>query len=264
MMFAVPVPVVPVTVVPRAVAKAKKGKALPRPVAARRRTLADEPSIDVTPIAVDWERERVRVGHAKRTENANKNALAISLALDGSSRFVGTVGDAFLDDMLTTLAVHSGFDVIASFNAGVPGFVQEERDPLDAANHAAFVGEVLGLSFLSAVGYARTDRRRLRRLGSTAAIQDEAYVHVSLELAEDNMSYVGTHDARDAHDESESESEDPARDVSQLALRLLCTFAHEARVRMHILLVSGVHSRPLAHAQVKALGIALRAATKEA
>lgn len=202
------------------------------------------------PVSATATMECARVGHATRTNAGRCESLEVTMSLDGSGRFQGSTNDAFIDQLVSRFAAHSGFDVTA----------RATTSSSCTSDRGAFAGEVLGLAFLSAVGYARMDRQRMRRTGAASASSDDAFAHVSVEMSDDNRTYLGIHDARNTQDEP---SEAPSLDVSIATFRFMCTFANEARLMLHILLIAGVFSRAVAYAEVKALGIALKSAVRE-
>lgn len=236
---------------------------------ARRRVVSTEPraaKFKAAPSAPTVKKtyEGARVGFAQRSENGESGSLAMTIALDGTGRFVGSTSDVYVDHLVSTFAAHSGFDVTATARPAPAPHNFDFNHHLTPSDHGAFVGEVLGMALLSAIGYARTDRRCLRRIGTASATADDAFVHVSLELANDNHTYVGVHDARSPpEDDDTALPEPPALDVSPIVFRFLCTLANETRVLLHVLLISGVRSRAVADAEVKAVAIALRAAVAE-
>jgi len=106
----------------------------------------------------------------KLTRKTDETEIEITLNLDGSGVHDISTGVAFLDHMLTHIALHGLFDL----------HVQTSGDlHIDAHHTIEDTALVLGQSFYQALG----DRKGIMRMGDAFVPMDEALVHVAVDLS---------------------------------------------------------------------------------
>ncbi|MBI2901825.1 MAG: imidazoleglycerol-phosphate dehydratase [Planctomycetes bacterium] len=153
--------------------------------------------------------------------------VAVSLELDGGGRSDVSLPDRWLRHMIESLAKFAGFDV-------------KVRAQGDFAHH---VNEDLAITLGRALRGALRDRP-VRRVGSATVPMDDALVTVAVDLVDRPYCEADLPDAMLAH--------------------FLRSFAMEARITLHAVVVRGKDFHHVNEACFKALGLALREATRPA
>ncbi|MEX0681873.1 MAG: imidazoleglycerol-phosphate dehydratase HisB [Dehalococcoidia bacterium] len=174
---------------------------------------------------------------AEITRKTKETDISLSLTLDGSGQYDVSTGIGMLDHMLEQVARHGRFDLR----------VQASGD-LDRDTHhlAEDVGIVLGQALDKALG----DRRGITRFGDSIVPLDEALALVALDLSGRAHAEIDGAFDRDLVGELPTEN----------LWHLLESFAREARMTLHVRLLSGGNDHHRAEAVFKALARALRVA----
>jgi len=153
---------------------------------------------------------------AKGARKSKETKIALTLDLDGTGRTDVRTGLPFFDHMLTAFAHHALFDLT----------VRAEGDlHVDAHHTVEDVGLVLGKAFLEAVG----ERRGIVRYGSSALPMDETLALVAVDVS--GRPYVVWETPRLARWVGTFPAE--------LAEDFWRAFAQEARITLHVRLLSG-------------------------
>lgn len=180
------------------------------------------------------------MGSERRAEvrrQTRETSVSVELVLDGSGRYSVSTGIGMLDHMLEQLARHGLFDLSVEATGDI------ERDPHHLVED---VGLVLGQALDRALG----ERRGISRFGHAVVPMDEALALVAVDLG--GRPYAGIEMAFDR----ESIGHLPAENVRHF----FEAFAQEARLALHVRLLSGANDHHRIEAAFKALARALRAA----
>jgi len=125
---------------------------------------------------------------AKISRQTNETQITIKLDLDGNGQHEIATGIAFLDHMLTHVAVHGLFDLSVKAQGDLE---------IDTHHTVEDVAITLGQAFDKALG----DRKGIVRISDSFAPMDETLAHVAIDLsgrpysvvqAEWHMPYIGT------------------------------------------------------------------------
>ena len=125
---------------------------------------------------------------AKISRQTNETQITIKLDLDGNGQHEIATGIAFLDHMLTHVAVHGLFDLSVKAQGDLE---------IDTHHTVEDVALTLGQAFDKALG----DRKGIVRICDSFAPMDETLAHVAIDLsgrpysvvqAEWHMPYIGT------------------------------------------------------------------------
>ena len=170
----------------------------------------------------------------RKTKETN---ITLSLSLDGSGQFDVSTGIGMLDHMLEQLARHGRFDLRIQATGDI------DRDTHHLAED---VGIVLGQAFDQALG----ERRGITRFGDAIIPLDETLALVAVDLSGRPHADVALEFDRDLIGELPTEN----------LWHLLESFAKEARLTLHVRLLSGTNDHHRVEAVFKALARALRAA----
>ncbi len=150
--------------------------------------------------------------------------VVVKVGLDGTGKAKVDIDDQFLRHMLESLAKYSSFDV------AVAGKGDNEHHLIED------VAIVLGSAMRKAIGEVP-----IERIASATVPMDDALVTVSLDLID--RPYV------------DIDCPDP------LYHHFLHSFAMSSGMTLHVLVIRGFDDHHVVEASVKALGLALRAAT---
>jgi imidazoleglycerol-phosphate dehydratase len=179
-----------------------------------------------------------RVGRVER--ETRESRVLVELDLDGP---VGTVdvvtGVPFYDHMLTQLGRHGGFDLT----------VQAKGDlEIDAHHTVEDTAIALGQAFGQALG----DKSGIRRYGDATIPMDECLVTAAVDLS--GRPYL-------VHDEPAGMPPTIGTQyATTLTRHVFESFAHNARLALHVRVLYGRDAHHIVEAQFKALARALRAA----
>jgi imidazoleglycerol-phosphate dehydratase len=179
-----------------------------------------------------------RVGRVER-ETAESSVL-VEITLDGSGRVDVDTGVPFFDHMLAQLGRHGGFDLTVR----TKGDLQ-----VDAHHTVEDTAIALGQAFGAALG----DKAGIRRFGDALVPLDEALVQAAVDLS--GRPYV-------VHREPDGmpPTIGPLY-ATTLTGHVWGSFAHNARIALHVLVHSGRDAHHIVEAQFKAVARALRDAT---
>ena len=169
----------------------------------------------------------MRSGDAARETLETK--VRITIGLDGGGESDISTGVAFFDHMLAQIARHGMFDLK----------VEAEGDlEIDSHHTVEDVGIVLGEAIDNALG----DRRGISRMADATVPMDDALVTVSIDLVDRPYCHMDLPDEMLAH--------------------FMRSFAMEARITLHNVVVRGKNFHHVNEACFKALGMALFGATR--
>jgi imidazoleglycerol-phosphate dehydratase len=178
-----------------------------------------------------------RVGRVER-ETAESSVL-VEIDLDGTGRTDVDTGVPFYDHMLAQLGRHGGFDLT----------VRAKGDLEVDAHHTV---EDTAIALGQAFGQALGDKAGIRRFGDALVPLDEALVQAAVDLS--GRPYL-------VHVEPDRM---PPTIGTQYATTLTRhvweSFAHNARVALHVIVHSGRDGHHVVEAQFKAVARALREA----
>ena len=153
--------------------------------------------------------------------------VAVRIGLDGTGRYEVSVADRWLRHMLESLARFSRFDLSVRAEGDFGHHVGED------------VAITLGRAFREALR-----GRPVQRLGSATVPMDDALVTVGVDLSD--RPYCG------------------AELPDEMLEHFLRSFAMEARITLHAVVVRGKDFHHVNEACFKALGVALHQATRPA
>ncbi len=179
-----------------------------------------------------------RVGRVQR-ETAESSVL-VEFDLDGSGRTEVETGVPFYDHMLAQLGRHGGFDLTVRTKGDLE---------VDAHHTVEDTAIALGQAFAQALG----DKAGIRRFGDALVPLDEALVQAAVDLS--GRPYL-------VH--TEPDRMPPTIGplyASTLTRHVWESFAHNARIALHVIVHSGRDGHHIVEAQFKAVARALRDAT---
>ena len=176
-----------------------------------------------------------RVGAVERETRETK--VSLTLGLDGMGQAVITTGLGFFDHMLELVAGHGLFDLRV-----------EARGDLQTGGHHTVedVGICMGLAIAKAIG----DKRGINRYGSMLVPMDESLVLVALDLS--GRPYFAY--------ESGPVGESIAGFDANLVAEFFRALVNNARMTMHVRVLSGGDAHHTIEAVFKAFAKALRQA----
>ncbi len=174
-----------------------------------------------------------RVASVRRETHETK--IALTLALDGSGKASIATGLAFLDHMLTALAVHARFDLDLRCSGDLS--VDDHHSVEDSA-----------LTLGQALDQALGDRRGIARFAAAYAPLDEALVRVVVDLSGRPCASVDLGLRRDMIGAVACEN----------ITHFLVSLASAGRMSLHVDMIRGENDHHKAEAAFKALALALR------
>ena len=172
-----------------------------------------------------------------------ESSVSVELDLDGTGASTVSTGVRFFDHMLATFARHSLVDLTVTATGDTD---------VDAHHTVEDVAIVLGQAISQALG----DKAGIRRFGDATVPLDECLVMAAVDLA--GRAYC-------VH-----EGEPPGQEhvliggsyVGSLTRHVLESLAHNARIAVHVRVLSGRDPHHVVEAQFKALARAFRAAVE--
>ena len=185
-----------------------------------------------------------RPARTARIDRATKeSSVSVELDLDGTGASTVSTGVRFFDHMLATFARHSLVDLTVTATGDTD---------VDAHHTVEDVAIVLGQAISQALG----DKSGIRRFGDATVPLDECLVMAAVDLA--GRAYC-------VH-----EGEPPGQEhvliggsyVGSLTRHVLESLAHNARIAVHVRVLSGRDPHHVVEAQFKALARAFRAAVE--
>jgi imidazoleglycerol-phosphate dehydratase len=176
-----------------------------------------------------------RTGRVER--ETGETSVLVEVDLDGAGVSTVDTGIGFYDHMLAQLARHGGFDLVVRTKGDLH---------IDAHHTVEDTAIALGEAFGAALG----DKAGLRRFGDALVPLDECLVQAAVDLS--GRPYV-------VHDEPAGMA--PligAVYASTLTRHVWESFAHHARIALHVRVLSGRDAHHIVEAQFKAVARALR------
>jgi imidazoleglycerol-phosphate dehydratase len=169
--------------------------------------------------------------------NTKESQVLVEVDLDGTGQSAVDTGVPFFDHMLAQLGKHSGVDLRVK-TAG----------DLDVDAHHTVEDSALALG--EAVRLALGDKAGVRRFGDALVPLDECLVQAAVDLS--GRPYL-------VHDEPELVALIGSYDTT-LTRHIWESFVAEARITLHVRVLSGRNAHHVVEAQFKAVARALRAA----
>ncbi len=166
-----------------------------------------------------------------------ETAVTLTLNLDGSGAVAVATGIGFLDHLLTSLALHAGWDLELAC-----------RGDLEVDDH--HTAEDCALALGEAIDRALGERRGLARFGWAYAPLDEALARAVVDLSGRPWPEVRLELARDAVGGLAAENVE----------HVLRSLAMSSRSALHVDVLRGFNDHHRAEAAFKALALALRQA----
>ena len=161
---------------------------------------------------------------ARKTKETD---VSVEIGLDGSGKYQIDLPDKWLKHMLESVARFGKFDLRVKAKGDFDHHIIED------------VGITLGKAFKGAL-----EGRAVQRVGSATLPMDEALVTVAVDLVDRPYCHVELPDEMLEH--------------------FLRSFAMEARITLHSMVVRGKNFHHINEATFKALGLALHQATRPA
>jgi imidazoleglycerol-phosphate dehydratase len=177
---------------------------------------------------------------ARVERETGESSVLVEIDLDGTGRTDVDTGVPFYDHMLSQLGRHGGFDLT----------VRSKGDlQVDAHHTVEDTAIALGEAFRQALG----DKAGIRRFGDALVPLDEALAQVAVDLS--GRPYL-------VHVEPDSlpRTIGPAY-ATTLTRHVFESFAHNARIALHVRVLGGRDAHHIVEAQFKAVARALRDAT---
>jgi imidazoleglycerol-phosphate dehydratase len=181
-----------------------------------------------------------RTGRIER--ETGETSVLVEIDLDGTGVSTVDTGIGFYDHMLAQLARHGGFDLVVRTKGDLH---------IDAHHTVEDTAIALGEAFGAALG----DKAGLRRFGDALVPLDECLVQAAVDLS--GRPYV-------VHEEPAGMAPliGPAY-ATTLTRHVWESFAHHARIALHVRVLSGRDAHHIVEAQFKAVARALRDACAE-
>jgi len=170
------------------------------------------------------------------TRETRETSIKVELNIDGTGQSEITTGIRFFDHMLGQLAQHGIFDIKLSATGADQHHVVED------------VAICLGKAFNQALG----EKRGIVRMANATVPMDDALALVALDIG--GRGYI----AFEATFNDTNIEKMPA----DLIRHFFVSFASEAKLNIHVRVLSGVDDHHKAEAMFKALARALDAATR--
>ncbi|MBI3685733.1 MAG: imidazoleglycerol-phosphate dehydratase HisB [Actinobacteria bacterium] len=178
-----------------------------------------------------------RTGRVQR--ETGESTVLVEVDLDGTGVAEIDTGIGFYDHMLAQLAKHGGFDLVARTKGDLE---------VDAHHTVEDTAIALGEAFAQALG----DKAGVRRFGDALVPLDECLVQAAVDLS--GRPYV-------VHVEPEAMAPmiGPVY-ATALTRHVWESFAHHARITLHVRVLAGRDDHHIVEAQFKAVARALREA----
>jgi imidazoleglycerol-phosphate dehydratase len=171
----------------------------------------------------------------KISRNTKETSVNVELNIDGSGKSEITTGLLFFDHMINQISQHGLFDINISATGSDDHHVVED------------VAICLGKAFSQALG----DRKGIRRMSHAIVPMDEAQAIVAVDLGGRGYSVI----------EANFNSNNISKLPSDLIGHFLNSFSMEARINLHVRIMSGTNDHHKAEAIFKALARALDSAS---
>ncbi|MEP6695666.1 MAG: imidazoleglycerol-phosphate dehydratase HisB [Pseudonocardiales bacterium] len=172
---------------------------------------------------------------ARVQRRTKESHVVVDLAIDGTGQAAAQTGVPFFDHMLCQLGKHAGFDLTVATTG-------------DLAVDAHHTVEDTALALGQAVREALGDRVGIRRFGDALVPLDECLVQAAVDVS--GRPYV-------VHDEPDLVELIGSYDTT-LTRHVWESFVAEARVALHVRVLSGRNAHHIVETQFKAVARALR------
>jgi len=172
---------------------------------------------------------------ARVARRTGESQVEVEIDLDGSGRASSATGVPFFDHMVEQLGKHAGFDLA----------VRTTGDLQVDAHHTV---EDTALAIGQALREALGDKAGIRRFGDALVPLDECLVQAAVDLS--GRPYV-------VHDEPDLVELIGSYDTT-LTRHVFESFGAEARIALHVRVLSGRNAHHIVEAQFKAVARALR------
>ncbi len=180
---------------------------------------------------------------ARISRATKESSVLVELDLDGTGTSAVSTGVRFFDHMLATFARHSLVDLTVTATGDTD---------VDAHHTVEDVSIVLGQAIDQALG----DKAGIRRFGDATVPLDECLAMAAVDLA--GRAYC-VHEGEPAGQEHVVIG---GSYVGSLTRHVLESLAHNARIAVHVRVLSGRDPHHVVEAQFKALARAFRAAVE--
>lgn len=187
------------------------------------------------------------MGRTARIERStSESSVLVEVDLDGTGVSTISTGVGFYDHMLTALSKHSLIDLTVQTTGDIE---------IDAHHSVEDTAIALGEALARALG----DKRGIRRFGAATIPLDEALAHCVVDVS--GRPYC-VHTGEPEGQQYAAIGGLPPLYVGSLTQHVLETIALNARICIHMNLVSGRDPHHIVEAQFKALARALREAVE--
>lgn len=176
---------------------------------------------------------------ARVQRDTAESTVLVELTLDGTGQVEVDTGVPFYDHMVSQLGKHGGFDLTV-----------RTRGDLDVDAHHTVEDTSLALG--QALREAMGDKAGIRRFGDALVPLDEALTQVAVDLS--GRPYV-------VHDEPQLAPFIGTYDTT-LTRHIWESFVAEARIALHVRVLSGRNAHHIVESQFKAVARALRDAVR--
>lgn len=189
--------------------------------------------------------ERARTARIERTTKESR--IVVELNLDGTGKTDIATGVPFFDHMLTALGAHASFDLA----------VHADGDTEIEAHHTVEdTAIVLGNALREALG----DKAGIRRFGDAYIPMDEALVHAAVDVS--GRPYC-VHTGEPEHMlHAVIPGSSGAAYSTVINRHVFESIAMNARIALHVRVISGRDQHHITEAEYKAVARALRAAVE--
>ncbi|WP_106848166.1 imidazoleglycerol-phosphate dehydratase HisB [Blastococcus sp. Marseille-P5729] len=187
------------------------------------------------------------MGRTARIERTtSESSVTVELDLDGTGKSEISTGVGFYDHMLTALSKHSLIDLKVTTTGDLE---------IDGHHTIEDTAIVLGEALMQALG----DKRGIRRFGQATIPLDEALAHCVVDVS--GRPYC-VHTGEPEGQQYVAIGGTPPLYMGSLTQHILETLALNARMCIHMNVVSGRDPHHVVEAQFKALARALREAVE--
>lgn len=176
---------------------------------------------------------------ARVSRRTGETDINVRIDLDGSGASAVKTGVGMLDHLLTLLARHSRFDLTVNASGDLE---------IDSHHTVEDVAITLGRAFSQSLG----ERKGIVRMGHAIVPMDEALAMVAVDIGGRGYTLV----------DAEFEGTKVGALPTEMINHFLHSFADEAKVNIHVRLLSGKNDHHKAEAIFKALARALDVATR--
>ena len=180
------------------------------------------------------------------TRKTKETDISVTIAIDGTGRFIGTTGIALFDHFLEQIATHGMIDIAIDVTGD-----------LDVGGHHTV--EDLGYCLGGAISSALGERSGICRFGNARVPMEHSLVEVDIDLVDRPLCDMGNF--MDWSNPMSMALGD--LDLNMFTCHFFRTMAMHGRFTLHVDMVRhGSNNHHLAEATYKAFGLALRRAAE--